>query len=175
MLSLAFLLIVSGCLLLDYRAVSGSLTLWYDPVVDRDEVRAAYWIKDNLPIGRDVVYAADLFASEVIMSITGSPAVIGGDWSSLSASEMGRFMDSQEIFTAQSADVAHGLCERWGVDYVFLSRRMEVRSYFGYEWVHIPKASFDKFFNSQHFGLVYSSTDPVYGVRGVWILRVEEW
>lgn len=169
----ALMFTLAGCLLFDYRATFRTTMLWYDPIVDRDEVYAAHWIGDNLPTGKDDVYVADLFASEMIMSITASPAVIGGDWSYVPIGELDRFMDSQRIYTSASAEVAYNLCKKWEVDYVFLSGRMVSRSYFGYDWHRIPKESFDKFFSStQHFSPVYSSTAPVHGVKGVWILEV---
>lgn len=166
-------LVFLGFLFFDYGAAFNYTVRYYDPVVDHDEVLAAYWIRDNLPVGRDVVYAADLFASELIMGVTASPCVIGGDWSAVSASEVGRFLDCQTIFTGSSAQVAHDLCRKWGVDYVFLSNRMVELSFYGYAWLQISKEGFDKFFDSpSHFSLVYSSAAPVYGEEGIWILKV---
>jgi hypothetical protein len=166
-------LIFFGVFLYDYSGNISYIRQYYNPVVDRREVSAAYWAAENLLSGKDVVYAADLFASEMLMTVTTNPAVIGGDWALVTAEELWRFMDLQDIFLSSNANLAHELCKKWGVKYVFLSSRMIKSSYFGYGWVSIPKPGVDKFFiDHQYFRPVYNMTTPAYGDEGVWILEV---
>jgi len=162
-----------GLFLYDYSRGYDDMKLWYDPVVDEKEVKVAQWIRDNLPTDRNTVYAGDLFANELLMTVTNSPVLIGGDWSSIPRSEVARFADSQEIFLTTNSGTAHNLCKKWGVNYVFLSSRMTAQSFFGYGWVRIPRGAFDKFFNaSSYFQLVYNTTAVSFLNEGVWFLRV---
>ncbi len=125
------------------RGVEGP---WYGAVVTPEEVDAALWVDSH--VARNSLFAADLFACEMLVSAGGQLCAVGGAWE-LADNPNQRFSDNEKAFLTNSSQEAHSLFRKYGVQYVFVHPR---NGFYAYGWKPPSMAKFD---DTQFFKLAY--------------------
>lgn len=145
-LAIVALVAICGLAVANYSSVRSHLTPWYDPVVTRDEVQMALWADENL-LPR-TLYAADLFACEMLTATARGVCTIGGAWE-LADNANQRFAENEKAFLANSPEEAWNIFSKYGVQYVLTAPRTGFYAY-GYK-----TASLEKFGDGRYFQLVH--------------------
>jgi hypothetical protein len=125
--------------------------------VTKEEVDAALWVDKNIPAKS--LFAADLFACEMLVSAGNQFCTIGGAWE-LADRANTRFYENEQAFMSNSSEQAHSLFVKYGVQYVFTHPRT---SFYAYGW---KKGNISKFEDARYFERIYSD-------RGVEIFKVK--
>ena len=123
------LLFIVGAGAWNYASVNSALSPWYDPIVTRDEVKLALWADGNIPPG--TLYAADLFACEMLTATARAVCSVGGAWE-LADNANQRFSDNEKAFLTNSSKEAWELNAKYGVKFVLTSPRTGFYAY-GYK------------------------------------------
>ena len=152
-----FVAIVLAAAWLAFAGAKGTLGPWYDPVVTKEEVDAAIWVDKNIPAKS--LFAADLFACEMLVSAGNQVCTIGGAWE-LADNANTRFYENEQAFMSNSSQQAHTLFAKYRVQYVFVHPRT---SFYAYGW---KKGNITKFSDAKYFERVYAD-------RGTEIYRVK--
>lgn len=143
--TLALAAICAGALA-NYSSVRSQLSPWYEPIVTRDEVQLALWADENLPAG--TLYAADLFACEMLTATARGICTIGGAWE-LADNANQRFADDEKAFLSNSSKEAWEIFRKYEARYVLTSPRTAFYAY-GYK----PPSN-EKFGDAKYFSLVH--------------------
>ncbi len=130
---------------------------WYSPVVTPEEVHAALWADENLPAHS--LFAADLFACEMMVSAARMVCTIGGAWELADRANQ-RFADNEKVFTTNDSAESFYLLTSYGVEYVLVHPRT---SFYGFGWKPPNLALFS---NSSLFELIYDmNATRIYRVK----------
>ncbi|MFA6049145.1 MAG: hypothetical protein WC792_04370 [Candidatus Micrarchaeia archaeon] len=140
-----------------FSSMKNSLGPWYDAVVTREEVDAAIWADEN--VAQKDLFAADLFACEMLTAVSRKICSIGGAWE-LADRPNERFQDNEKAFMTNSSGEAFALLSKYGIKYVFASNRQAFYAY-GWKQPDLGKFSDKKFF------------EKIYDKAGVKIWRVK--
>ncbi len=141
-----------------FSATKGSLGPWYDAVVTSTEVDAAIWADKN--VAQKELFAADLFACEMLTAVSRKVCSIGGAWE-LADRPNERFQDNEKAFMSNSSKEAFSLLAKYGIKYVFASGR---NAFYAYGWKY---PELEKFEDSDLF-------EKIYDQKGVKIWRVRQ-
>lgn len=147
-IALAFvaLALIVGIGWANFSAVHWQLTPWYEPVVTPDEVQLAIWADNNLPFR--TLYAADLFACEMLTATARGICTIGGAWE-LADNANQRFSENEKAFLSNSSQEAWNIFAKYNAQYVLTSPRSGFYAY-GYKQPMNEKFSDPKYFKFVH-------------------------
>lgn len=132
----------------NYPTVRSQLSPWYDPIVSRDEVAVALWADANLP--PRALYAADLFACEMLTATARAICAVGGAWE-LADNANQRFSENERAFLSNSSEEAWQVFRKYEARYVLTSPRTAFYAY-GYK----PPSN-QKFGDARYFQLVHQA------------------
>ncbi len=137
---------ICGIAVANYSSVHSALTPWYEPIVSQDEVQMALWADANLP--PRTLYAADLFACEMLTATARGVCSIGGAWE-LADNANQRFSENEKAFLSNSSQEAWGIFKKYGSQYVLAAPRTGFYAY-GYK-----QPANEKFENLTYFQAIY--------------------
>ncbi len=140
-----------------FSSMKNTLGPWYDAVVWPEEVDAAIWADKNLP--RKELFAADLFACEMLAAVARKTCSIGGAWE-LADRPNERFQDNEKAFLSNFSKEKYTLLTKYGIKYVFASNR---QAFYAYGWKY---PELEKFGNELFF-------EKIYDEKGVKIWKVK--
>lgn len=98
-----------------------------DQTVDQEEIRAAEWMKENLP--EDSIILSDYFGGEVIMGVTAMKVAAGGGIrQSIPGGSI--YMNFVDIYYTPNVSKALALINRYKITHLVLSERIERSGFF---------------------------------------------
>lgn len=148
LLPIVFFATLAGAAYLTLPPAVEALRPWYGAVIAPEEVEAALWLNEN--IARETLISGDLFACEMLVSVSALRCTIGGAWE-LEDNAGKRYSDNEKIYLSKEAREAAAILKQYGVKYVFTHSRT---SYYAYGW-KAPEN--EKFEDERFFKIVYSN------------------
>ncbi len=129
-----------------YPNMRNAMQPWNNPTALAEESESAQWAYSNTP--KSAVFAADLFACEMITAVAVRTCSIGGAWE-LADRPNERYQSNEKAFLTESAEEASRELKAFNVTHVLVAKRT---GFYAYGWKE-PQTG--KFSDGRYFELVF--------------------